>query len=336
MLRSILLFSFMLFAGPVFALCDAPSEFWSLPQEEQQALRDQANQVPYPEGILRQVEKDGVVSYVIGTMHFYNPRHAETLERIAPLLDQTEQVFLETTTQQDEAMKRRITTEPEIAFITEGPSLIDLLGEEAWQQLLPKLRPYGIPGFLAAKYQPWLIGLTISVPACAMADLKQKKTGLDRMVEAAAQERSLPVQSLDDTDNLLDLLASDPLEKQVADLKWSLKFNLTDAASGSSGIVDHYFREEIQLVWAFSQSQAITRYGASPEDRTRIIELLEEVMDVLIIGRNLRWMETLIPELAQKPTMVAVGAMHLPGENGVLALLERQGFTVTRLRLSEG
>lgn len=335
-LRSILLFSFLLFAGPVFALCDAPSEFWTLPQEEQQTLRDRANQVPYPEGILWQVEKDGVVSYVIGTMHFYNPRHAKTMEQIAPLLDQTEQVFLETTTAQDEDMKRRITTEPEIAFITEGPSLIDLLGEEAWQQLKPKLRPYGIPGFMAAKYQPWLIGLTVSVPVCAMDDLKQKKTGLDRLVESAAQEQSLPVQSLDDTDNLFALLAGDPLEKQVSDLKWSLKFNLTDAASGSSGIVDHYFREEIQLAWEFSLAQAIAAYGTQPENRTRIIDLMDRVMDELMIGRNLRWMETLLPELTQKPTLIAVGALHLPGENGLLALLERQGFTITRLPLSAG
>jgi hypothetical protein len=39
----------------------------------------------------------------------------------------------------------------------------------------------------------------------------------------------------------------------------------------------------------------------------------------------------MMPYMEQRSAFVAVGALHLPGEQGVLRLLERQGYRVTRL-----
>lgn len=334
MLRLWLILSFVLFAHPAFAVCDGKSDFWSLPEERQQQLQDLARQSPFPEGILWQVEKDGVTSFVAGTMHLYDPRHQKTMGRIEPLIERSEQVFLETTSEQDEALKQYITAHPEIAFLTEGPSLIDLLGDEAWEKLLPLAKSHGVPGFIAAKYQPWLLGLTISIPTCAFRDIQQKKKGLDRLVEAHAQDQSLTIRSLDEIEATLALLTEDPLKKQVADLKWSLQFDLINSMSGDNDISDHYFREQTQLSWEYSIAKAIDQFGEKPENRDRIVSLMTEFMEKLIEDRNISWVETLAGELAQTPSLVAVGALHLPGENGVLALLQRQGFTITRLPLT--
>lgn len=58
-----------------------------------------------------------------------------------------------------------------------------------------------------------------------------------------------------------------------------------------------------------------------------------ELRKVLLVDRNRAWADRL-GELApaQPPMLVAVGAAHLPGEDGLIALLERRGYTVTRIQ----
>lgn len=51
--------------------------------------------------------------------------------------------------------------------------------------------------------------------------------------------------------------------------------------------------------------------------------------EALVNTRNAAWVETLIKIMAEKPLFVAVGALHLPGENGLLKSLENLGFSVS-------
>jgi uncharacterized protein YbaP (TraB family) len=51
--------------------------------------------------------------------------------------------------------------------------------------------------------------------------------------------------------------------------------------------------------------------------------------EVLLDERNRKWMELLPALLRERPTFVAVGALHLAGSNGLVSLLRRQGYTVT-------
>jgi uncharacterized protein YbaP (TraB family) len=50
--------------------------------------------------------------------------------------------------------------------------------------------------------------------------------------------------------------------------------------------------------------------------------------DILLYNRNRNWVEKLKDILPGKSVLVAVGAGHLPGENGVINLLRKAGFTV--------
>lgn len=58
-----------------------------------------------------------------------------------------------------------------------------------------------------------------------------------------------------------------------------------------------------------------------------------ELRKVLLVDRNLAWADRIENLLrSQPPVLVAVGAAHLPGEDGLIALLERRGYTVTRIQ----
>jgi len=60
-------------------------------------------------------------------------------------------------------------------------------------------------------------------------------------------------------------------------------------------------------------------------------DLAERMLKVLISDRNLRMAQRLQPSVQQGGAFIAVGALHLPGADGLLQLLERRGFSVTRV-----
>jgi uncharacterized protein YbaP (TraB family) len=65
------------------------------------------------------------------------------------------------------------------------------------------------------------------------------------------------------------------------------------------------------------------------ETAANIFETMEKE---LLIDRNRAWIPVLLEAIAAHDTVVAAfGAAHLPGKEGVLALLEAEGFTLERL-----
>ncbi|HEY7840695.1 MAG TPA: TraB/GumN family protein [Gammaproteobacteria bacterium] len=53
--------------------------------------------------------------------------------------------------------------------------------------------------------------------------------------------------------------------------------------------------------------------------------------DRLLTGRNRIMVERMLPLVESGDAFVAVGAMHLPGADGILALLRERGFTIERV-----
>ena len=74
------------------------------------------------------------------------------------------------------------TEKPELFFINDGPSLIDLLGGKDWALAEARLSDMGVPGFFGAKFQPWYMNLTLAVPPCAFAVIQAGGKGLDRQI----------------------------------------------------------------------------------------------------------------------------------------------------------
>ncbi|MCH5232586.1 MAG: TraB/GumN family protein [Muribaculaceae bacterium] len=65
------------------------------------------------------------------------------------------------------------------------------------------------------------------------------------------------------------------------------------------------------------------------------IEALKEDEDdddfeqILVVERNREWLKKLPGIMADGPSLIVVGALHLPGEEGVLTGLRTQGYTIT-------
>lgn len=53
-----------------------------------------------------------------------------------------------------------------------------------------------------------------------------------------------------------------------------------------------------------------------------------EYNDMILFDRNKKWMEHIPKLILEKASIIAVGAAHLPGKDGLINLLRLQGFTV--------
>lgn len=84
--------------------------------------------------------------------------------------------------------------------------------------------------------------------------------------------------------------------------------------------------ERLQRAWLRGDAatiEASTREGVLADPAVR---------EALLVARNRRWAAALAPVLAEAPRpLVAVGAAHLVGPDGLAALLEKQGYRVRRI-----
>ncbi len=301
--------------GPAIAACSGDNLIETMTGDERAALAEAVAAHPYPEGNFWVAERPGSVVHVAGTLHVSDPRLDPFKEKIAPFVASADIVVLEMTEEAQAETNRMMTETPGRMFLEEGPTLIDLLGED-WPELEQRLAARGVPGFLAAKFQPWFAALLLSVPDCAMASLQNPDEGFDRTIELAAIAAGIERAALDTPDVLFDLIGDRPLDEQIEMLRTTIDMG-PQVEDQFSTTLDSYFAERHRELWELS------RIGM--EDKG-----FEEIEATLLIARNESWAEKLPALIDGRNAVVAVGAAHLSGETGVLRTLEKLGYTLSR------
>lgn len=277
---------------------------------------------PYPTGNIWVATNGEKTVTVVGTIHIPDPRLAGIVDTLKDTVAKADLLILEATAEDEASVQTLAAEKPEMFFITEGPTLIDILGENEWSEVTDRLAAMGIPGFLAAKFQPWYLSMTLAIPPCAIAAIQTGEKGLDRQLENIAVAANVPLAALDDTEAVLRLFADEPLEDQLDGLRITLETQ-ADGDAASSTLIEAYFDGRIRESWEFSRiqiEQAGIENGA---------ELFEEINQSLLVGRNEDW-EPLINTLIEdkQDVVIAVGGAHLSGESGVLMALERAGYAL--------
>lgn len=81
--------------------------------------------------------------------------------------------------------------------------------------------------------------------------------------------------------------------------------------------------EKMMAVYRSKDLDAMVALAEKSENRTT-----SDYGDILLHDRNLKWISRIAAISKEKPTFYGVGAAHLGGENGVIRLLRKAGFTV--------
>ena len=319
-------FLFMTMPAMASALCSAEGFENLMAAEDLAELHTLSAQTPFGAGLYWTAEKDGTELVLLGTMHLPDPRHDALLARVAPDLERSDILLVEATLEDQAALQTQIANNPDMMMITNGPSLIDQLDETTWNIIREASIARDLPGFMAAKMQPWALSMTLAIPPCAMAAMTANDAGLDGMLMVRAAELNIPVAALEAWQDMLALLMAGTFEEQLAALRLSVVEPAIQDAMIST-LMDSYFEGETAYGWHISKYVIDFMPDADPAEFDAQMQQLE---DELLTARNQNWIPVIKNAVqSHDAVFVAFGAAHLMGETGVLQLLENDGWTVT-------
>jgi uncharacterized protein YbaP (TraB family) len=218
--------------------------------------------------------------------------------------------------------------DPGKMMIMDGPTLLERLPPDTWDRLSAALAARGVPGFMAAKLQPWYVAVMLAIPPCAIAAMADPK-GLDGMVIDAALAAGVPVRALEPFDTVFTLFDTMSEAEVVAMIDSTLAME-DRAEDYSATLADSYFAGESRMIWEYMRDESLSLPGYTPE---RIEAEFARMEELLMSARNRAWIPVLTAAAAEGPVFAAFGALHLSGADGVLNLLQAEGFTLEELPL---
>ena len=261
-------------------------------------------------GLLWEVSRAGTEpAYLFGTIHSEDPGVMQLARPVQQAFDTSQAVVLEMLLDTDAMMYSSTAM-----LMMNGRSLSDIVGQSLFRQASMAIQSRGIPEAVLDRLKPWAAAVTLSRPVPETGQV------LDVMLYQNALQQGKDVYGLETIQEQLDVFESMSEADQVVLLQDAVE-NFPGIDALHAALLAAYKQRDLGGLMAISE--ASIQQGDQ--------RLADEFQQRLIVDRNHRMAERMRQYLQQGNTFVAVGALHLPGEEGLLNLLEQQGYTVRRL-----
>ena len=305
------------------AVCNGQDLLLKLKNEDSAAyarILAEAEKTLNSNSVFWKIEKSGEPqSWLFGTMHMADPAISTIREDVKSAVRNSENLVIESTDALDpQAAQKAIGELAHLTLLTEG-TLRDLVEDDLEDELEAAVAARGLPMMLADRMQPWLIATTVALPVC---ELQRKQAGgkvLDQALAEFAKQEGKNVQGLETVGEQLTAMASLPQEYHVSALEETL-------ASGN-GAVDMI--ETLKATYLDGNMGVVFPLMKEVMPKTGSGKGAADFQEVLIEKRNSTMLERMLPILKSGSSVVAVGALHLPGDKGLVKLLRDEGYTVT-------
>jgi uncharacterized protein YbaP (TraB family) len=248
-------------------------------------------------------------SYVFGTMHSICNEDYFFTEQMQAAFDASKKLILEIDLS-DPAM---IAQYQQNLFLPEGKELKNFFSsEKEYQAFVDSVKKQSdIDANQFSKFKPFILISMISMKSFTCENQSSYEMNLIEM----SKKRNIDIDGLESSHSQLEIF--DKMNDE--DIKNMLVESVSQLGNEHKEIdqmVSIYKTQDIDALY-----QLISQ---SPEFKGHEKELIS--------GRNIKWMNTLLYEMKQQASFVAVGAGHLAGEQGVLNLLEKQGYQVEAVK----
>lgn len=324
---------FFALAASASAECAGNNLFDTMPPGQRAEIDAAVAGVPYHQGLLWQASKGGQVMTLVGTYHFGDPRHDAMLARLEPLVADAAAVLVEAGPREERKLTEALAKDPTLMVDPDGPTLPERLDDRDWALLSGAMAERGTPAVVTSKLRPWYVAMMLGVSPCMMRQAAQGGVhGLDRRLVARAEDLEIPVRALEPWDTVFTLFNHLTPQQEIEMIRAALPA-AAHADDYAVTLTDAYFAGDVWAIWEFGRFDAYRNSGLS---RGQVDAQMRLAKEQLMDGRNRAWIGPLT-QAAQdaaaqgKGIVAGFGALHLPGEEGVLRLLEQDGWVIERL-----
>lgn len=249
-------------------------------------------------------------SYLFGTFHILNSDYIKSHESVIQRLRKADQIVIETVIDSSQLVAFSMKT------MMPGKSLKALIPESDYKLVKDEfLAKTKADLTLFDQFKPALISTQLSIAYIQETNpwlKKYKGTPMDLYFANYAKQHQLKLITFETMLEQADLLFdSDPIEKQSQDLIKLVK-ERDKTIKMAIDLGDKYVKQDLLGLQKLGE--------VYQDDFNSLTKLVDD--------RNLNWMKELPQILSDGNAFIAVGALHLPGENGLIELLIKKGYSV--------
>lgn len=202
------------------------------------------------------------------------------------------------------------------SFMKKDTTLQDLLSAEDYQAVKKHFEGMGLPMFMLNRIKPMFLSALdpsmMGAPGGNTDAVVSYEMEFMEMAKASKKE----VDGLETAAYQMSIFDSIPYRDQANMLATSIRSKGTESDSSFIQLVELYKSQDIQAM-----QQAVTTDSE-----------MAGFEQILLVNRNRNWIPVMERMMSEKPTFFAVGAGHLGGENGVIRLLQKAGYTLTPIK----
>lgn len=263
-------------------------------------------------------------SYVFGTFHCAGAQFAEKHPGTRQALDETSQVYGELK-MADMLNPDSLQAMQKSMMLPEGKTLRTVLSAAQYARLDKVLTEYmgvGLSNPVVEQQMGRMSPAAINTQLLVLMYMKahmgefDPTSTIDQYFQIQAQNNNEPTGGLETVAFQTGVLFGAPMERQVAQLECTL--NNTDYYTLlNERLAKAYFAQDLKALDDIMNEKFSTTCDATPEEQDR-----------LIYNRNADWAAKMPAIMSAAPTLFVVGAGHLPGTRGLLALLVKAGYKV--------
>jgi len=267
--------------------------------------------------ILYEVSGNGLTqpSYIFGTIHILNQSYIDSFPVINQKFSECKQMIGE--------IKFDSTTQIKMASagLLQGTTLKKVLSKKLYSDADSFLKSLA-PGYslsLFDNYNPMIVNVTLL--QLMIAKYQPSKSGdmiMDLYFQSKAKKTGMQVLGFESIDDQINALFNQFSIERQAEL---LEIVVNDQ---NKQIADLH-----KMITLYRNYQLDELASLMNDETYKISEI-----KILVSDRNNAWLKQLPEMMKSAPSFVAVGAMHLAGEDGLINQLKKMGYTVTPISIS--